>query len=94
MNDELPISKLKRRSLDERFRAHPQSYERLQAIADMMEASIAAGCSADEAEERAIEEMRKLGNALMSDWAQEAQQQSLEQTKAEHPEASHHVKKK
>ena len=43
MKDELPISKLKRRSLDERFRAHPKSYERLQAIADMMEASIAAG---------------------------------------------------
>ncbi len=94
MKDELPISKLKRRSLDERFRAHPQSYERLQAIADMMEASIAAGCSADEAEQRAIEEIRKLGNALLSDWAQGAQQQSLEQTKAEHPEASHHVKKK
>jgi hypothetical protein len=94
MKDELPISKLKRRSLDERFRAHPKSYERLQAIADMMEASIAAGCSADEAEERAIEEIRKLGNALMRDWAQGAQQQSLEQAKAEHPEASHHVKKK
>ena len=94
MKDELPISKLKRRSLDERFRAHPQSYERLQAIADMMEASIAAGCSADEAEERAIEEIRKLGNALMSDWAQGAQQQSLEVAKAQHPEASQHIKKK
>ncbi len=94
MKDELPISKLKRRSLDERFRVHPQSYERLQAIADMMEASIAAGCSADEAEERAIEQIRKLGNALMSDWAQGAQQQSLEQAKAEHPAASHHLKKK
>ncbi len=93
MKDELPISKLKR-SLDERFRAHPQSYERLQAIADMMEASIAAGCGADEAEERAIEEIRKLGNALMSDWANGAQQQSLEQAKAEHPDASRHVKKK
>lgn len=94
MNDELPISKLRRRSLDERFRAHPQSYERLQAIADMMEASIAAGCSADEAEERAIEEIRKLGNALLTDWAQGAQEQSLEQAKAEHSEASHHIKKK
>jgi Skp family chaperone for outer membrane proteins len=94
MKDELPLSKLKRQSLDERFRAHPRSYERLQAIADMMESSIAAGCSADEAEDRAIEEIRKLGHALMNDWAQEAQQQSLEQAKAEHPEASHHLKKK
>lgn len=94
MKDELPISELKRRSLDERFRAHPESYQRLQAIADMMEASIKAGCSADQAEERAIEEIRKLGQALLSDWAQKAQAQSLEQAKAEHPEASHHVKKK
>lgn len=94
MKDELPICKLKHRSLDERFAAHRQSYARLQAIADMMEASIAAGSSADEAEERAIEEIRKLGQALMSDWAQGAQQQSLEQAKAEHPPASQHFKKK
>ena len=94
MKDELPISKLKRRSLDERFNAHPESYQRLQAIADMMEASVKAGCSADQAEERAIEEIRKLGQALMSDWAQQAQQQSLEQAKTEQPEASHHIKKK
>ncbi len=94
MEDELPIAKLKRRSLDERFQGHPESYQRLQAIADMMEASLAAGCSADQAEERAIEEICKLGQALMSDWAQQAQQQSLEQAQADHPEASHHIKKK
>ena len=94
MKDELPISKLKRRSLDERFRAHPQSYGRLQAIADMMEASIAAGCTADEAEERAVEQIRKLGQALLSDWAQQAQEQSLDQAKAQEPQASQHIKKK
>ena len=94
MKDELPISKLKRRSLDQRFKAHPESYQRLQAIADMMEASIAAGYSADQAEERAIEEIRKLGQALMTDWAQQAQQEIFEQAKADHPEASHHIKKK
>lgn len=94
MKDELPVSKLKRRSLDERLRAHPQSYERLQAIADMMEASIAAGCSADEAEDRAVEQIQKLGQALLSDWAREAQQQSLELAQVQQPQASQHVKKK
>lgn len=94
MKDELPVSKLKQRSLDERFKSHPQSYARLQAIADMMERSIRAGCSADEAEERAIEEMRKLGHALMSDWGQAAQQESLEQARSQEPEASQHFKKK
>ncbi len=94
MKDELPYSKLKQRSLDERFRAHPQSYARLQAIADMMEASVAAGCSADEAEERAIEQIQKLGQALLSDWAQQAHLQSLAQAQAQQPGASKHFKKK
>ena len=94
MKDELPVSQLKGRSLDERFRAHPQSYERLQAIADMMEASIAAGCSADEAEDRAVEQIQKLGHALLSDWAQQAQEQSLQQAQAQQPKASQHFKKK
>lgn len=94
MNDELPISKLKGRSLDERFRAHPQSYERLQAIADLMEASIAAGCSADEAEERAVEQIRQLGQALLQDWAVQAQEQSLQQAREQEPQALKHVKKR
>ena len=45
MNDELPVSKLKRGSLDERFGLHPRSYDQLQAIADMMEASTSRPCS-------------------------------------------------
>ena len=52
----------------------------------MLEESIAGGCSADEAEERAIEQIQKLGQELLSDWAQGAQQQ--------HPEGSKHFKKK
>lgn len=94
MKDELPFSKLKQRSLDERFRAHPQSYARLQASADMMAASIATGCSADEAEERAIEQIQQLGRALLRDWAEQAQQQSLAQAQAQQPHARKHVKKK
>ena len=94
MNDELPVSKLKRGSLDERFGPHPRSYDQLQAIADMMEASIAAGCSADEAERRAVEQVQKLGQALLSDWAQQAQEQSLDQARVQQPEAIQHSKKK
>ena len=94
MKDELPYSKLKRRSLDERFKAHPQSCARLQAIADMMEESIAEGCSADEAEERAIEQIQKLGQELLTDWARGAQEQNLRAAQQQHPEGSKHVKKK
>jgi len=38
--------------------------------------------------------MRKLGHALMSDWAQAAQQESLGQARSQEPEASQHFKKK
>jgi hypothetical protein len=94
MKDELPYSKLKRRSLDERFKSHPHSYARLQAIADMMEQSIAEGCSADEAEERAIEQIQKLGQELLRDWAHGAQEQSLQAAGQQHLRRSNHVKKK
>jgi hypothetical protein len=80
--------------LDERFKGHPQTYERLQAIADMMEASVQAGCSADEAEQCAAEQIQKLGRALLRDWALEAQQKSLEQAQRQEPQAIKHAKKK
>lgn len=94
MKDELPVSKLKGRSLDERFKAHRQSYARLQAIADVMEESIAEGCSADEAEERAIQQIQKLGQELLTDWARGAQEQSLRVAQQQHPQGSKHLKKK
>jgi hypothetical protein len=59
----------------------------------MMEASIAAGCSAAEAEERAIEEIRKLGDALMSDWAHEAQHRAWNRPKPSIPKRATTLKK-
>jgi len=55
---------------------------------------LAAGCSADEAEERAIEQIQKLGQELLTDWAQGAQEQSLRAAQQQHPQGSKHVKKK
>jgi hypothetical protein len=83
-----------RRSLDERFQSRPQVYARLQRIANMMDQAIAQGATADEAEERAIEEIQKLGQDLLGDWAQESQQQCLERARQQHPKASKHAKKK
>ena len=89
-----PSSHSKRRSLDERFQSRPQVYARLQRIADMMDQAIAQGATADEAEALAVEQIQKLGQEVLSDWAQENQQHCLGQVRAEHPEAVKHAKKK
>jgi len=92
MNDEL--SKQKPRSLDERFQTRPHVYGRLQRIADMMDEAMAQGCTADETEAMAIEQIDKLGQELMTDWAQEKHRQSVGQAREKHPQAIKHSKKK
>jgi hypothetical protein len=64
-------------SLDQRFANRPHLRRRLLSIADMLDQAVAEGCSAHEAEARAIEQMRKLGNEVLSDWAEKAEQNAL-----------------
>ena len=92
MNDEL--SSKQKRSLDERFKSRPQVYARLQQIADMMDQAIAEGCTADQAEAMTVEQIRKLGGELLSDWAQDKHTRSVEKAQQEHPQAIRHAKKK
>lgn len=94
MNDELPAKEPNAPTLDVRFASRPHAYARLQQIANMMDQARAEGCTADEAEARAVEQIRHLGRDLLSDWAQEKQRQSLERARLQHPHASQHVKKK
>ena len=94
MNDELPLPKQNDASLDVRFAMRPHAYARLRQIADMMDQAITQGCTADQAEARAVEQIRHLGQVLLKDWAQEKQQHSLAAAQLEHPKASLHLKKK
>ncbi len=94
MSDELPKEKQNRKTLDERFANRPHTYRRLQEIADQMDQAIAKGATADEAEAMAIEQIKKLGAEMLTDWAQAKQQQALEQAQTEHPRSIKHVKKK
>jgi hypothetical protein len=66
MSDELPTSKKQNQSLDARFASRPHVYARLQQIADMMDEAIAQGCTADEAEARAVEQIQQLGRGSYS----------------------------
>ncbi len=93
MSDELPVPKQNEMSLEARFAKRPHAYARLRQIADMMDQAIAQGCTADEAEAQAVEQLRHWGQELQSDWAQEKQQPSLAAARLEHPRDSQHVKK-
>ena len=60
----------------------------------MLDQALAEGCTADEAEGRAIEQLQELGRELLGDWAQEKQDHSLAQARGKHPHAIKHIKKK
>ena len=60
-------------SLDQRFAERPQLRRRLLSIADMIDQAVAEGCTAHEAEARTIEQIRKLGNEILTDWAENSE---------------------
>src|SRR5438067_9446742 len=61
-------------SLDERFANRPRLRERLFTIADMIDQAVAEGCTAHQAEARAMEQVRQLGNDVLTDWAEKSEQ--------------------
>lgn len=56
-------------SLTERLEAHPQLQKRFSQILDIVENTDGDVELADDAEERVIEELRRLGNEVLHDWA-------------------------
>jgi hypothetical protein len=94
MNDEHKQVTGNKVSLEQRMARRPQVLARFHAIADMMDQAVAQGCTADKAEERAIEHVRQLGGELLGDWAQEQQGGSLARARDQHPQSIKHIKKK
>jgi hypothetical protein len=94
MSDERKPQRTTSKTLDERFANRPQTYRRLQEIADQMDQAIAKGATADEAEAMAIEQIQKLGGEMLQDWAQAKHEQALKEAQAEHPQSIKHIKKK
>lgn len=95
MNDELP-SQLPNQapSLDERYADKPHVRKRLLEIADMIDELVAQGCTAHEAEVRAIEEIRKLGNGILTEWAEKSEAAALAQARAQDSKLQPYRKKK
>jgi hypothetical protein len=80
-------------SLDQRFATRPHLRRRLLMIADMIDQAVAKGCTAHEAEARAIEQIRKLGQEVLTDWAEKAEPQFRAQAQADHPKVIQYGKK-
>jgi len=81
-------------SLDERFAKRPHLRRRLLLIADMIDQAVAEGCTAHEAEARAIEQIRKLGQEVLNDWAQKSEPQARQRAQSENPKLINYGKKK
>jgi hypothetical protein len=94
MNSELPSQNSKRdRSLDECFADKPHVRQRLLEISDMIDSLVAQGCTAHEAEARAIQEIRKLGNGILTEWADKSQKAAVDKARAQDPKLQPYRKK-
>jgi len=68
-----------RRHLLERLEKHPELVERFEMILDIVENVAGDVEKADEAERRAIEAVRQLGNEIVQGWAQRQHQKKENQ---------------
>ena len=67
MNTELPDFNAKEQSLDQRLTHRPRLRQRFLDITNMIDQAVTEGCTAHEAESRAIEQIRKLGQEVLTD---------------------------
>lgn len=81
------------RSLDEGFADKPHLRQRLLEISDLIDRLVAQGCSAHEAEARAIEEIRKLGNGILTEWADKSQTAAVAKARSADPKLQPYRKK-
>ena len=94
MNSELPSKSVNQlQSLDERFADKPHVRQRLLEIADMIDTLVAQGCTAHEAEARAIEQIRKLGQGILAEWAEKSEQAAVTKARAKDPKVQNYGKK-
>ena len=69
--------------LIEQLRQHPEMMARFQSILDLANNSDGPLKTADEVEELLIQEVRRLGNVTMNQWASRAEERVGQELKAE-----------
>ena len=77
----------------EQLRANPLVAERMKLIMDRLEEEIAGGGDANQAEEMAIESLRELGRAMLTQWAGRRHDEAVEQAVGGDAQLVRHTKK-
>lgn len=97
MEDKKPVSaRLNAEELDliEKLRRQPKMMERVRKILEIAQSSEGPLKTADEVEELLVEEMRRLGNVTMNEWAAQANQRIEDEVKEEDPTVLKRKKKR
>jgi len=80
--------------LIERLRRQPRMMERIQRILEIANSTEGPLKTADEIEDLLIEEMRRLGNATMTEWATQAGERVGQELKTHEPAVLKRKKKR
>lgn len=77
-----------------KLRQQPKIRERVEKILEIADSGEGPLKTADQVEELLIEEMRRLGNATINEWAAQAQERVGQEFKTEHPAVLKRKKKR
>ena len=77
----------------EKLRANPLVAERIALVLGRLEEEIAGGGDANQAEEMAIESLRELGQAMLSQWAGKRHDQAVSEVREAQGDLTRHAKK-
>lgn len=80
--------------LIEQFREHPEMMVRVQSIMEIARNAEGPLKTADEVEELLIEEMRRLGNVTLSQWAIQAEERVSAELRSQDPSVRSRKKKR
>ncbi len=93
---EVPAKKLSQAEaqLIGRLRRQPRILARVQSLLEIADSTEGVLKSADQVEERLIEELRLLGNATLSEWATQAEERVNRELRAQDPTVRSRKKKR
>ena len=72
------MTDLKKSSIENRLNKYPHLKNRIEQLLEIVENADGDLKKADEAEKRVIEELRKMGNEVLHDWASNREKQEVE----------------
>jgi hypothetical protein len=76
-----------------KINSHPSIRKRVEEILHIAENTSGELITARQAEEKAIEEIRKLGQEVLKKWAENQHNKAVDKAKLEHPKPKEHLKK-